>query len=82
MDGLDSMAFFFADAGFDVWMNNSRGNRFSKNHTYLDPETDADYWNFSFYELGKFDQPAVIDFILQKTRVQNLTYVGHSQGTT
>jgi len=34
---LDSMAFFFAEKGFDVWMNNSRGNRFSRHHAYMDP---------------------------------------------
>ena len=54
-DGLNSMAFFFADQGFDVWMNNNRGNRHSKFHKYLDPEHDAEFWNFSFYEFGKYD---------------------------
>jgi hypothetical protein len=43
-----SIAFFFANAGFDVWMNNSRGNRFSRQHAYLDPDADKDYFSFSF----------------------------------
>lgn len=47
-DGPNSMAFFFADAGFDVWMNNSRGTRFSRQHKYLDPDVDKEYWNYSF----------------------------------
>ena len=81
-DGLDSMAFFFADQGFDVWMNNSRGNRHSRFHRYHDPDHDAEFWDFSFQELGKYDQPAVIDYILKTTGVPNLTYIGHSQGTT
>ena len=76
------MAFFFADAGFDVWMNNSRGNKFSREHKYLDPDIDKEYWDFSFYELGKYDLPAVFDFILTKTSLNNLTYIGHSQGTS
>ena len=48
MDGRDSMAFYFADLGFDVWMGNQRGNRFSKNHTFKEPSVDEDYWDFSF----------------------------------
>ena len=48
------MAFYFAELGFDVWMGNSRGNKYSKNHRYLDA-TEKDFWNFSFYELGKYD---------------------------
>jgi hypothetical protein len=35
-DGLDSMAFFLVDSGCDLWLNNSRGNRHSKNHKYFD----------------------------------------------
>lgn len=47
-DGLQSIAFQFAEAGFDLWMNNSRGNRFSKHHRYLDPTFDVSYWDFTF----------------------------------
>ena len=32
--------------------------------------------------MGKYDLPAMIEFILQSTGRTNLTYVGHSQGTT
>ncbi|KAG8135383.1 hypothetical protein E2320_008406 [Naja naja] len=36
----------------------------------------------SFHEMGYYDIPAVINFILNKTKQQQLYYVGHSQGTT
>ena len=32
-------------------------------------------------DMGKYDTPAFIDFILAKTKQSKLTYVGHSQGT-
>ena len=51
-------------------------------HTYKEPSTDEDYWDFSFYELGKYDQPAMISYILRRTGAPNLSYIGHSQGTT
>jgi lysosomal acid lipase/cholesteryl ester hydrolase len=31
--------------------------------------------------MGKYDVPANIHFILNKTGVDKLTYIGHSQGT-
>lgn len=77
-DGQDSLAFFFADQGFDVWLNNSRGNCFSRDHKYLDPDIDEEYWEFSFHELGKYDQPALISYILKHTGNKSLTYFGHS----
>lgn len=37
-DGLDSLAFLLVEAGCDLWLNNSRGSRFSRNHKYFDPD--------------------------------------------
>lgn len=61
---------------------NCRGNRYSRKHISLDPDINADYWHFSFHEIGVYDLPAVIDFILMKTKEKKLFHIGHSQGTT
>ena len=66
-------------------MNNSRGNRYSRHHAYLDPDNDAHkatFWDYSFEEMAKYDQPALFKFVLERTGVQKVTYIGHSQGTT
>jgi pimeloyl-ACP methyl ester carboxylesterase len=80
----NSLAFFFAEAGYDVWMNNARGNLFSRQHVSLDPDAEEDkkFWDFSFQDMASKDLPACISFILKKTGVSSLTYAGHSQGTT
>ena len=74
-------ALHLADQGYDVWLGNSRGNKYSTGHT--NPKiTAAEYWNFSFQQMGKYDVPANIKYVLGVTGKAKLTYVGYSQGTT
>jgi len=39
---------------------------------------DQEFWNFSFHEMGVYDLPANIDFVIEKTGVDKIDYVGHS----
>lgn len=77
--GKKSLGFRFSNEGYDVWMGNPRGSRYCKNHDSLDPKK-KEFWNFTFHEIGVFDLPAMIDYILTKTKQEKLSYVGHSQG--
>lgn len=77
---LSSPGYMLSDLGYDVWMGNSRGNRYSKNHTSLNSDYQ-EFWDFTFHEMGKYDLPANIDYILSKTGYEQLHYIGHSQGT-
>ncbi|KAJ8922556.1 hypothetical protein NQ315_007586 [Exocentrus adspersus] len=77
-----AVGFEALDAGYDVYLINTRGSRWSRSHEALDPRLDADkYWNFSFHEVGVFDLPATIDYITDLTGSPSVSYVGHSQGT-
>ncbi|XP_054975436.1 gastric triacylglycerol lipase isoform X2 [Sorex araneus] len=77
----NSLAFILADACFDVWLGNSRGNTYARKNIYY-PTDSEEFWAFSFDEMAKYDLPATIDFILKKTGQKKLQYIGHSQGTT
>ena len=74
-------AFVLADNGFDVWLANNRGTRYGKAHVSLSVDSE-EYWDFNQEQLGLYDLPANIDFVLKHTNQTKLTYVGHSQGTT
>ncbi|KAG8336164.1 hypothetical protein J6590_050364 [Homalodisca vitripennis] len=72
-----------ADAGFDVWLGNARGNTYSRRHIKYDPDKDEnEFWDFSWHEMGYYDLPASIDYILNVTGHERLFYIGHSMGTT
>lgn len=60
-------------------MANVRGTTYSRNHTTLNPDK-PEFWNFSWNEIGVFDIPAIIDYILAYSNQSQLIYVGHSQG--
>ncbi|KAJ3640680.1 hypothetical protein Zmor_027226 [Zophobas morio] len=75
----ESIAFFFWRAGYDVWLGNTRGNYFCKKHVSLNP-TEAAFWNFTFHEIGYYDNHASIEYVKRQIGGSKITYVGYSMG--
>lgn len=75
----ESLAMILADNGFDVWISNIRGTRFSRRHVNLD-SSQPDYWNWTWDDLVIHDLPSVIGLVFRQSG-QKVHYVGHSMGT-
>lgn len=75
-----SAGFLFADAGFDVWLGNMRGNTYSMKHKDLKPSHSA-FWDWSWDEMATYDLNAMINHVLEVTGQDSVYYMGHSQGT-
>ncbi|KFV13967.1 Lysosomal acid lipase/cholesteryl ester hydrolase, partial [Tauraco erythrolophus] len=76
----NSLGFLLADAGYDVWMGNSRGNTWSLKHKTFKP-CQKEFWQFSFDEIGKYDVPAELYFIMNKTGQKDVYFVSHSEAS-
>lgn len=74
-------AFVLANQGYDVWVGNSRGTKYSLGHRLYDQRTSEAFWNFSWMEMSELDLPAAFEFVARSTG-QKINYIGHSQGTT
>lgn len=67
--------------GYDVYLINCRGNRYSREHQTLNP-VDQIFWDFSWTEMAIYDVPETIEMIRSKTESSTIQCVGHSQGGT
>lgn len=48
-------------------MGNNRGNVYSRGHETLDPQHDKEFYQYSFFEMGVYDLPAMVDYIRNYT---------------
>ena len=74
------LPFALVNQGYDVWLGNNRGNKYSKKSTRLSP-TSTEFWNFSMDQFAFHDIPDTIHYILDTTSQPSLSYIGFSQGT-
>lgn len=74
------LPFALANQGYDVWLGNNRGNKYSKKSTRCSPST-LRFWNFSIDDFAFHDIPDTIEYILKATAQPSLSYIGFSQGT-
>uniref|UniRef100_A0A182NPN3 Lipase n=1 Tax=Anopheles dirus TaxID=7168 RepID=A0A182NPN3_9DIPT len=77
----NGLAFVLADAGYDVWLANVRGSRFSRKNVHKSV-ADSEFWDFSFHEIGTIDLAAIIDYVMRETNAPKIFFVGHNQGMT
>lgn len=76
----DNLPFVLYDMGYDVWLGNNRGNKYSQKHVFHKLKSEK-FWDFSLDEFALFDIPDTIEYILGHTNEKKLTYIGFSQGT-
>jgi lysosomal acid lipase/cholesteryl ester hydrolase len=55
-----NLPLLLANLGYDVWLGNARGNKYSQTHQRLGAN-DVNFWNFSLNELAMYDLPDTVD---------------------
>ncbi|CAK9438341.1 uncharacterized protein LODBEIA_P25650 [Lodderomyces beijingensis] len=80
--GRNSLAYYFHEAGYDVWMGNNRSwfraqSAVLKSNLY----NEEMYWKWGVKELAYYDLPTFINSTIKmKPKHDKLILVGHSQG--
>ena len=56
----NTLPYILAEQGYDVWVGNNRGTKYSTKNSHL-PE----YWDYNLDHLIQYDIPAMIDGVLK-----------------
>ncbi|KAK1052431.1 cholesterol esterase [Friedmanniomyces endolithicus] len=74
------LPFVLVEQGYDVWLGNNHGNKYSKKSLHHSP-IDTAFWNLSMDQFAFHDVPDSIDYILSTTSQASLSYIGFTHGT-
>lgn len=77
----EALGLMLVNSGFDVWLGNARGTKYSYYHKTFNPD-QKEYWDFSWQDMAQHDIPTSLKYIQKTAQTKKLMYVGHSQGTT
>jgi lysosomal acid lipase/cholesteryl ester hydrolase len=56
----NNLPYVLVKQGYDVWLGNARGNKYSQYHVHLSPRHQP-FWNFSLNEFAMRDLPDTVD---------------------
>jgi len=79
-NGSSSLAVYLANSGFNVFIGNNRGSKYSRKHSNYSSRDNYKYWDFSLDEMARFDFPAFVTAVLSFTGFGDLSIIGFSQG--
>ena len=73
------LGYYLVDKGYDVWLFNQRGNKYSLDHT--DKQiTQEKYFGYTCDDVACYDIPACYENIMDITRKNRLVLCGYSMG--
>ena len=59
-----------------------RGSVHGRTHSWYDPDSESEFWNYSFEEFGKYDIRACVEFISNKKPNSKMHLIPYSLGTS
>jgi len=76
-----SLGYVLNSRNYDVYLANSRGNKYSQAHRSLSTGS-SQFWDFTFDQHALLDIPASIAAVLKSSGQKKLILISHSQGAT
>ena len=74
-DGVKPFQFMLADAGYDVYLASNRGTTYSRGHKRYNSERRPEkYWDFSWAEMGLYDDKAFIKFAVDQSSLYDKAF--------
>jgi len=78
-----SLPYLLQEKGYDVWIGNNRGSKFSAKHiTKNAKKLNGDFWEFSLDDFVKYDITSEICYIKNRTGTKKVDFIGYSEGST
>ncbi|KAL3276452.1 hypothetical protein HHI36_011833 [Cryptolaemus montrouzieri] len=76
-----SLGLYLLDKGYEVWLGNLRGSKYSNTHLNY-TMSDFEYWDFSFHEQGYYDMKSQFDLVQRITNRNDIVFISYSMAGT